>query len=128
MPPQLAGSMSQARTVALFGEGNTGIARSPQPSGDIVRKRAPTCLSPLSATVQSRPPLHAELQSTKAWPGAGVSVSAIVAPSSKAAEQVPGHEMPDGVEVTVPRPSMATLSVCRGGDRLLNPAPTSNGA
>src|SRR5882672_11752945 len=64
-------------------------------------------------TVQSPEPLQAPVQPLKLWPLSGVALSVTCVPSVKKAGQVAAWQsMPAGVDLTVPCPVIATVSLC----------------
>jgi hypothetical protein len=81
-------------------------------------------LSAVIATVQAPWPAQAPLHPAKTKPVAAVAESCNAVPESKAAEQVPGQEMPGGAVVTVPLPITATESVGRPSTTFVNFAST----
>ncbi len=64
-----------------------------------------------TVTVQAPGPEHAPAQETKAEPGAAVGVRFTSVGASKKAEQIVPQSIPAGVEVTVPLPVPARLTV-----------------
>src|SRR5205085_1470836 len=69
-------------------------------------------------------PEQAPLHPLKEKPLSAAAVSVTDVPSAKVAEQVPGQEMPGGVDVTVPLAVTETDSVRFGGATLVNVACT----
>jgi hypothetical protein len=98
---------------------------------DSVRRVGATFVN-VACTVSSFPmlnehepePEQAPLHPLKEKPLSGVAVSATDVPLVKLAEQVPGQEMPAGVDVTVPLPVTETDSVRCGAATLVNVACT----
>jgi hypothetical protein len=70
-------------------------------------------------------PVQAPVHPENSAPALAIAVSSTFAPSSKLAAHVPGQAMPGGVEVTLPLPVTATVSVCFPGAAIgENAAPT----
>jgi uncharacterized repeat protein (TIGR02543 family) len=95
---------------------------------------AVTLLPVSSVTLHPPLPVHAPLQLSNFHPGLGCGVSATVVsgagggpPRSNAKPQVPGQEMPEGAEVTVPPPVTETVTV-RWGITAVNVAVTEASA
>jgi hypothetical protein len=83
-----------------------------------------------STTTHAAVPAHAPDQPANAWPAFGVAVSVIDVPAVNEAEQVPGHEIPVGEDVTLPPPLIKTESanVVGGGVTVANVAVTAAAA
>jgi hypothetical protein len=77
-------------------------------------KLAVTDAAAFIVTVQVLVPVQAPLQPVKPKPVAGNAVRVTVVPPVKEAEQVAPHEMPAGELVTVPEPSLVTVSAKDG--------------
>ena len=87
---------------------------APEGGGETAANVAPTATVLVSVTTQVPVPLHpAPLQPVKADPADGTAVSVTTVPDVKAAPHVDPHEMPAGLDVTVPVPApvFVTLSV-----------------
>jgi hypothetical protein len=77
----------------------------------LIAKVAVTDAAAVMAIVQVPVPLQpAPLQPVNVEPPAGAAVSVTDVPWPKLAEQVPPHEMPPGLEVTVPLPVPALVT------------------
>jgi hypothetical protein len=76
-------------------------------------------------TVQPPVPEHAPDHPEKLEPAAGVAVSVTLVPLVNPAAHVEGHEIPAGVEDTVPLPSTVTVSASVGGGGTTSKAPMS---
>lgn len=82
-----------------------------EPATDADAKAALTLVDALKLTVQAAVPVQAPLQPLKVAPVAGVAVKVTFEPTANGAEPLLVQLMPEGVEVTVPEPVTATLSV-----------------
>lgn len=82
-----------------------------EPATDAGAKVALTLLDALKVNVQAAVPVQAPLQPMKVVPVAGVAINVTFEPTANGAEQLLVQLMPEGVEVTVPEPVTATLSV-----------------
>jgi hypothetical protein len=82
-----------------------------EPATDAGAKVALTLLDALKVNVQAAVPVQAPLQPLKVVPVAGVAINVTFEPTANGAQQLLVQLMPEGVEVTVPEPVTATLSV-----------------
>lgn len=104
--------------------------------GDTGTKVAVTTLAALTATAHVAEPVHAPDQAEKEYPARGAAVSATVLPSLKSALHALSQEIPDGDDVTTPKPTTFTASAsddepspcCSAGGPSLAPPQATNHA
>jgi hypothetical protein len=95
----------------VTGSGETALvtARSAVPA--VALKVAVTEVAAFMVTVHPAIPLHAPLQPVKLDVASGMAVRVTTVPASKAAEHVAPQLMPAGLELTVPPPLPALVTL-----------------